>query len=435
MEKKVYDLINETLYTEVLPNGLKVNLLPKEGFHKTYALFTTDYGSIDEEFKPLGQTEFVKVPDGIAHFLEHKMFEKEDGDVFQLFGKQGASANAFTSFTKTSYLFSSTDHIEQNLKTLLDFVQAPYFTEETVEKEKGIIGQEIQMYDDDPNWRTFFGLLQAMYPKHPLHIDIAGTVASIAEITAEDLYLCYNTFYHPSNMNLFVVGKMDPHEMMRLIRENQASKDFEAMPAIERKFPVETSEDLVKESTIHLDVTRPKAFIGIKGVDALPTDGYELLRYRTAASLLFQMLVGTTSDNYLTMYNEELIDDSFSFEFNLDRGFYFADFGGDTDQPQELVARLKTILLTAQASPELTEERLMLLKKRLMGNYLQSLNSLEYIANQFSKDHFGEATLFDMMEVIDSITLADIYQIAAQFIKEEAMVTLYVEPKTEAITE
>ncbi|MGX6961995.1 EF-P 5-aminopentanol modification-associated protein YfmH [Vagococcus xieshaowenii] len=429
MEKKVYELINETLYTETLPNGLKVTLLPKEGFHKTYALFTTDYGSIDEEFKPIGQDEFVKVPDGIAHFLEHKMFEKEDGDVFQLFGKQGASANAFTSFTKTSYLFSSTDQVEKNLTTLLDFVQAPYFTEETVEKEKGIIGQEIQMYDDDPNWRTFFGLLQAMYPKHPLHIDIAGTIDSIAEITAEDLYLCYHTFYHPSNMNLFVVGKMDPEAIMTLIRDNQASKAFEAMPPIERKFPVETSEDIVKESTIYLDVTRPKAYVGIKGMEELPTNGYELLRKRTATSLLFQLLIGTTSDNYLTMYNEELVDDSFGFEFNMDRGFYFADFGGDTDQPEALVTRLKEILLTAQDSPELTEERLTLLKKRLMGNYLQSLNSLEYIANQFSKDSFGEATLFDMMNVINSITLKDIYDVVESFIKEDTMVTLYVYPK------
>ena len=429
MEKKVYELINETLYTETLPNGLKVALLPKEGFHKTYALFTTDYGSIDEEFKPLGKDEFVKVPDGIAHFLEHKMFEKEEGDVFQLFGKQGASANAFTSFTKTSYLFSSTDHVEQNLTTLLDFVQSPYFTEETVEKEKGIIGQEIQMYDDDPNWRTFFGLLQAMYPKHPLHIDIAGTVESIADITADDLYLCYNTFYHPSNMNLFVVGKMDPEAIMALIRENQASKAFTAMPPIERKFPEETAADMLKESTIYLDVTRPKAYVGLKGLEELPTDGYELLRYRTAASLLFQMLIGTTSDNYLNMYNEELVDDSFGFEFNMDRGFYFADFGGDTDQPEELAAKLKEILLTAKDSPELTEERLTLLKKRMMGNYLQSLNSLEYIANQFSKDSFGEATLFDMIAVIDSIMLEDIKEVVTHFIKESAMVTLFVYPK------
>lgn len=432
MEKRTYDLINETLYTETLPNGLRVSLLPKAGFHKTYALFTTDYGSIDEEFIPLGQKEFTKVPDGIAHFLEHKMFEKEEGDVFQIFGRQGASANAFTSFTQTSYLFSSTDNINENVETLLDFVQRPYFTEETVEKEKGIIGQEIQMYDDDPNWRTFFGVLQAMYPKHPLHIDIAGTIDSIAEITAEDLYLCYNTFYHPSNMNLFIVGKMDPEEMMTLIKNNQASKEFELAPAIERRFPKETKEDIVKVSELKLAVTRPKAYVGIKGVAELPTDGFELLRFRTAASLFFQLLIGTTSDNYLSMYNDGLIDDSFGYEFNLDRGFYFADMGGDTDNPKELASHLKELLLTAKESKEIIDERLVLLKKRMMGSYLQSLNSLEYIANQFSKDQFGEATLFDMIEVIDSISLEDIHHVIDHFVLEENMVEFYVTPIVEA---
>src|SRR5699024_5710194 len=205
MHKKSYPLLNETLYEEILANGLKVLLLPKKNFHKTYGLFSTNYGSIDNKFGYAGE-DLQQVPDGIAHFLEHKMFEKKEGDAFQLFGKLGASANAFTSFTRTSYLFSATENIKKNLLTLLDFVQDPYFTEETVEKEKGIIGQEIQMYQDDPNWRLFFGILQNLYPKHPLHIDIAGTIASIEKITAADLYRCYQVFYHPANMTLFVVG-------------------------------------------------------------------------------------------------------------------------------------------------------------------------------------------------------------------------------------
>ena len=181
MHKKRYEQINETLYYERLDNGLKVYLLPKEGFHKTYGLFSTNYGSIDNHFGFKNQA-LHQVPDGIAHFLEHKMFEKEQGDVFQKFGELGASANAFTSFTRTSYLFSATNHIKENLDTLLDFVQEPYFTPETVEKEKGIIGQEIQMYDDDVNWRQFFGMLRNLYPNHPVGIDIAGTVDNIATL-------------------------------------------------------------------------------------------------------------------------------------------------------------------------------------------------------------------------------------------------------------
>ena len=169
----------------------------------------------------------MKVPDGIAHFLEHKLFEKEDGDVFQQFSRQGASANAFTSFTRTAYLFSSTSDVEKNLETLVDFVQDPYFSEKTVEKEKGIIGQEITMYDDNPDWRLYFGLIQNLYQNHPVKIDIAGTIESISHITKDLLYECYNTFYHPSNMLLFIVGPVDPNKFMDQVRENQAKKDIQ----------------------------------------------------------------------------------------------------------------------------------------------------------------------------------------------------------------
>ena len=429
MNKKEYQLINEVLYTEVLENGLTVYLLPKKDYNKTYGLFTTNYGSIDNEFVPLGQEEFVKVPDGIAHFLEHKMFEKEDGDVFQQFGRQGASANAFTSFTKTSYLFSTTDQVETNLETLLNFVQDPYFTKETVDKEKGIIGQEIQMYLDDANWRLFFGTLGNLYPKHPLHIDIAGTVASINEITAEDLYTCYNTFYHPSNMTLFVVGKMDPEEMMAFIRENQAAKTFAKAKPIKRHFPKETAADIVKESSIEMAISRPKVIVGLKGLDEVPTDGKALLKYKTTANLLFQLLFGNTSKNYLNLYNEGLLDDSFGYEFSLDRSFHFADFGGDSDQPEQLAERIEAILFSAAESSEVTEENLSLLKKKMIGKYFQSLNSLEYIANQFSQSLYGEATLFDTPEVIESIQMSDIQTFAQTFIQEDGVSRFYMYPK------
>lgn len=429
MNKKEYPQINEVLYTEVLENGLTVYLLPKEDYNKTYGLFTTNYGSIDNEFVPIGEKEFVKVPDGIAHFLEHKMFEKEDGDVFQQFGRQGASANAFTSFTKTSYLFSTTDQVEQNLETLLDFVQEPYFTKETVEKEKGIIGQEIQMYLDDSNWRLFFGTLGNLYPKHPLHIDIAGTVESIGEITAEDLYTCYNTFYHPSNMTLFVVGKMEPEEMMTFIRNNQSAKTFTKAAPIQRHFPKETASDIIKESSIEMAISRSKVIVGLKGLDEVPTDGKELLKYKTTANLLLQLLFGNTSQNYLNLYNEGLLDDSFGYEFNLDRSFHFADFGGDSDQPELLAQRIEEILLTVDENPELTEANLSLLKKKMIGKYFQSLNSLEYIANQFSQSLFGETTLFDTPEVIESVQLVDVKNLAKVFINPEGLSRFYMYPK------
>lgn len=426
MDKQVYDKINETLYKEVLPNGLTVYLLPKDGYHKTYGLFSTNYGSIDNTFVPRDSDEFITVPDGIAHFLEHKMFEKEEGDVFQKFGEQGASANAFTSFTRTSYLFSTTDQLELNLATLLDFVQEPYFTEESVQKEQGIIGQEIQMYQDDPNWQQFFGILKNMYPKHPLHIDIAGTVESIAEITAEDLYTCYRTFYHPSNMTLFVVGNLEPEALMSFIRENQAQKEFAAPEPIQRQFPKETLEDIVKVSEQKMPVAMPKSIVGIKGISALPEDDKERLIFKLSVDLLLQLLVGNTSQNYLRLYNEGIIDDSFGYEFSLDRSFYFADFGGDTEKPEQLADEVTKILLNFEQDPEVNEENLILLKKKMLGKYFQSLNALEYVANQFTQSLFGEWTLFDMPELIQSVQLKDILAAGQLLIKEEAFSRFYM---------
>ncbi|MFW3307415.1 EF-P 5-aminopentanol modification-associated protein YfmH [Enterococcus faecium] len=428
MNKTEYEQINETLYHEVLPNGLTVYLLPKNDYHKTYGLFSTNYGSIDNEFIPYGEKEKVKVPDGIAHFLEHKLFEKEDGDVFQLFGKQGASANAFTSFTKTSYLFSTTDQVEKNLTTLIDFVQAPYFTEETVNKEKGIIGQEIQMYEDDPNWRMFFGILNNLYPTHPLHIDIAGTVESIDKITAQDLYTCYRTFYQPSNMVLFVVGKMEPEKLMKLIRENQEAKNFPPKQEIVRYFP-ENTKEIIKQSALEAAITRDKFVLGIKGLDTLPQEGTELLRYKTAINLLFQMILGNTSRNYLAMYNQGIIDDSFGFEFSLDREFHFADFSGDTDEPEKAAEKVKEIILGFADDPEVSETNLDLLKKKMLGQYFQSLNSIEYIANQFTQSLFGDRILFDLPEIIDSIQMKDLLAAGEAFISEEAFSEFYMRPK------
>ena len=428
MNKTEYEQINETLYHEVLPNGLTVYLLPKNDYHKTYGLFSTNYGSIDNEFIPYGEKEKVKVPDGIAHFLEHKLFEKEDGDVFQLFGKQGASANAFTSFTKTSYLFSTTDQVEKNLTTLIDFVQAPYFTEETVNKEKGIIGQEIQMYEDDPNWRMFFGILNNLYPTHPLHIDIAGTVESIDKITAQDLYTCYRTFYQPSNMVLFVVGKMEPEKLMKLIRENQEAKNFPPKQEIVRYFP-ENTKEIIKQSALEAAITRDKFVLGIKGLDTLPQEGTKLLRYKTAINLLFQMILGNTSRNYLAMYNQGIIDDSFGFEFSLDREFHFADFSGDTDEPEKAAEKVKEIILGFADDPEVSETNLDLLKKKMLGQYFQSLNSIEYIANQFTQSLFGDRTLFDLPEIIDSIQMKDVLAAGEAFISEEAFSEFYMRPK------
>lgn len=426
-----YPNLQEEIFTQTLPNGLKVVLVPKPGFQKTYGLFSTNYGSIDETFIPLGQKEKITVPEGIAHFLEHKMFEKEEGDVFQKFSQLGASANAFTSFTKTSYLFSATENILENLTTLLDFVQTPYFTEASVEKEKGIIAQEIQMYQDDANWRLFFAVLQNLYPKHPLHIDIAGTVESIKKITAKDLYQCYETFYHPSNMTLLVVGNIEISEMMAVIEKNQKEKEFLPPTKIKRFFPTETPADICPHQILKMDVLVPKVALGIKNFTQIPTDEFAQMKFKLIGNLLLELILGDSSKAYLELYNEGLLDDSFSFEFNLERSFCFGDFSGDSAQPEVLLARLKALLFSKKAFDELTAENLARLKKKTIGKYLQSLNSVEYIANQFFQTPQAKGNLYEIPAVLEAITLEEVRDFANEFLKAAHSTTVTLLPGVE----
>ncbi|EOO10350.1 zinc protease [Bacillus cereus str. Schrouff] len=427
MEKIVYEQLKETLYYEKLPNGLDVYVLPKQGFNKTFATFTTKYGSVDNTFVPLGKEEMIRVPDGIAHFLEHKLFEKEDHDAFQLFSKQGASANAFTSFTRTAYLFSCTSNVEQNLNTLLNFVQEPYFSEKTVEKEKGIIGQEIQMYQDNPDWRLYFGLIDSLFVKHPIKIDIAGTIESISKITKDLLYECYETFYHPSNMLLFVVGAIDPEKTMDLVRENQAEKDYKNQPEIVRSFEEEPNEVNEKKKIISMPVQTPKCLVGTKATN-LKEKGQALLKQEIALTLLLDYLFGKSSVHYEALYNEGLIDDSFSYDYTEENNFGFAMVGGDTKQPDELADRLKDILLKTDYD-QLDAAALERVKKKKIGGFLRSLNSPEYIANQFTRYAFNESSLFDALTVLEGLTVQDLQEVAKLLLSEEKMSVCQVLPK------
>lgn len=428
MEQITYDQLQEELYYEQMANGLKVYVLPKPGFNKTFATFTTNYGSIDNEFIPLGQKEYVKVTDGIAHFLEHKLFEKEDGDVFQQFSKQGASANAFTSFSRTAYLFSSTDQVEKNLLTLIDFVQEPYFSEQTVEKEKGIIGQEITMYDDNPDWRLYFGLIENMYQHHPVKIDIAGTIESIRPITKDMLYECYHTFYHPSNMLLFVVGPVDPKRIIDLVRKNQEEKDFVKGEAIQCK-QVEEPVGVAKDrQVLHMNVQMSKCLVGLKAYPREKT-GKEKQKNELIINVLLEMLFGRGSENYLQLYESGLIDDTFSFDFTRERDFGFAMIGGDTSDPDKLADTLKTMLLEAKTGQVFTNEKLERAKKKNIGTFLRAFNSPEYIANQFTRYTFNGMDLFQVVPILEEITLADIQAAATNFIEKERFTVCQVVPK------
>jgi predicted Zn-dependent peptidase len=428
MEKINFDQLQEELYHEKLPNGLNVYILPKKGFNKTFATFTTKYGSIDNNFVPFGKEEYVKVPDGIAHFLEHKLFEKEDGDVFQQFSKQGASANAFTSFTRTAYLFSSTSDVEKNLETLVDFVQEPYFSEKTVEKEKGIIGQEITMYDDNPDWRLYFGLIQNLYQNHPVKIDIAGTIESISHITKDLLYECYNTFYHPSNMLLFIVGPVDPNKFMDQVRENQAKKDYKKMPEIQRKFEDEPLQTAEQKQILEMNVQTSKCLIGMKALHVDQT-GSELLKNELTMNVLLDLLFGKSSENYNQLYTEGLIDETFSYDYTQEQGFGFAMIGGDTEKPDKLTEQLKNMLFHAKNATSFTEEQLERAKKKKIGSFLRAVNSPEYIANQFTRYAFNDMNLFDVVPTLEKITLDDVKRLASEVISEERFSVCQVIPK------
>lgn len=416
-----FDQLKEELFYEKQPNGLDVYILPKTGFNKTYATFTTKYGSIDNVFVPLEKSEYTHVPDGIAHFLEHKLFEKEDHDAFQLFSKQGASSNAFTSFTRTAYLFSCTSNVETNLNTLLDFVQSPYFTEKTVEKEKGIIGQEIQMYQDNPDWRLYFGLIDSMYEKHPVKIDIAGTIESISGITKDLLYECYHTFYHPSNMLLFIVGPVDPVSLMDLVRNNQAKKNYSKQPEIKRLFEEEPEHVATKKLVIPMQVQTPKCLVGIKGKDKAHT-GREKLKYEITISLLLDCLFGKSSSNYERLYNDGLIDDTFSYDFTEESSFGFAMIGGDTKDPDELAKRIIDILLQTNEKT-LSDAVVDRAKKKKIGGFLRSLNSPEFIANQFTRYAFNGSNLFDALSILEEISVQDIVA-AANECRDEKRISI-----------
>ncbi|MFF3925578.1 EF-P 5-aminopentanol modification-associated protein YfmH [Paenibacillus lactis] len=405
MERIHYDNLQETLYYEVMDNGLRVYVLPKPGFQKTYATFATKYGSVDNHFKVEGEAE-VRVPDGIAHFLEHKMFEEPEGDIFAKFASNGASANAFTSFDQTVYLFSATDHIHENLETLIDFVQNPYFTDQNVEKEKGIIGQEINMYQDNPDWRVYFGLIEAMYKVHPVHIDIAGTVESIGTITKEDLYTCYNAFYHPSNMLLFVVGGVDPEETMNLIRSNQARKSYDQQGKIERIFDPEPTEVAEKRRESRLAVSLPKCLFGFKEKET-GLSGEEQLRRDLTTKLMMDLLFGASTELYQKLYEDDLISDSFGHEYNSSPEYAFSAVGGDTKDPDALLARIREEVDKLKASG-FREDDFERARKKKMGGYLRMLNSPENIAHEFTRYQFRGADLFKVLPVYESITLEEV---------------------------
>jgi predicted Zn-dependent peptidase len=397
--------LTASIVTKKLRNGLTVCLIPMPGFRQVYTGFTTRYGSVDRTFRVGGKGDFITVPDGIAHFLEHKMFEQKEGDVFADFAAHGAAANAFTSFDQTTYLFTCTDDVTENLTILMNYVQDPYFTHENVEKEKGIIGQEIRMYDDNPDWRVYRGLREALFHKHPVRIEIAGTEESIAEIDKDTLYQCYETFYHPENMALVVAGGFDVDAVMTCIEDNQAAKSFSKMGPIERDTPTEPKTPFQKSSSTHLSVHQAQCLIGWKD-PATGFAGRELMVRELLTGVVMDTLFGKGGDLYHELLDGGLIDGHFGWQYEISESYAYALAGGNSSDPDALVEAINGALEEAIREGLLVDafERN---RRKSLGQFTMSLDSPTSVGRGWTSYWLHGADVFDSIEVLESLGIKE----------------------------
>lgn len=410
MTKNYYEHINETIYSEKLDNGLEVYVVPKKDYDKTYAIISTRYGGIDNRFIPYNKKCYVEYPRGIAHFLEHKLFEMEDGvDASMRLTKLGASSNAFTAFDRTSYLFSTTSNVKECTEYLLDFVQSPYFTDENIKKECGIIEQEIKMYLDDPDSALFWGTLKNLYKDNFIATDLVGSVESINKITKDMLYSCYNTFYHPSNMSLFIIGNVDI-DIFEVIKENQAKKSFLPIKEIKRKYVYDKFEPLVKESIKYMDVLIPKVSLGVrfKGV----MDNPQMMDIKL--SLLCNIFFGESSDFRMELMDKGLINDSFGYYADFNKSASFFMLTGDSEKPDELYKILEDYV-TDLPNKEIDEYLFECAKRNLIGQYIYLLNSLESTAQTFTTCLYSGNNLYTIIDEIKKFDVSSLDEVKDLF--------------------
>lgn len=382
-------------------SGLKIFVMPKENYKSTYAVFGTKYGSIDTRFKRSDSDEFTVVPEGIAHFLEHKLFESEELDAFTRYAETGASANAYTSFDKTCYLFQCSDRFEDSLKILLDFVTHPYFTKETVEKEQGIIGQEITMYYDVAGWMSTFNLLRCLYKNHPVRIDIAGTVESISEITDKLLYDCYNTFYNLHNMALVVVGNADVDKIVEICDEYlEPAQNV----TVERSFEDEPRDIVKSYDEYHLAMSVPVFSFGYKEKCETPE---RTLKEVVETNILLEVLIGESSPLYSSLIEKGLINSSFSKEYFVGYGYEAIMFDGESTNPQAVADEIKKEVARLKATG-IDDDLFETVRRNLYGKEIMQYNDIDAIANGMISCYFSNYAIFDTMDIYKNVTKADI---------------------------
>jgi predicted Zn-dependent peptidase len=403
METIGSSLLEEQYYKVMHKSGVTLLLCPMRGFSTAYALFGTNYGSMDVTFKTPEDEDFVEVPAGIAHYLEHKLFENEDGDAFQRFAATGASANAYTSFDKTCYLFSCTQNFEKSLEILLDFVTRPYFTDETVQKEQGIIGQEIRMYDDNPDWQVYFNLLKALYQKNPVRVDIAGTVESIAEINKELLYRCYNHFYNLHNMVIAIAGNFTVESVLEVAdRVLKAAEPFQT----KRRLPEEPDEVCQRKIETELEVATPMFQMGFKLKGG---DSAENMRNQILDEILVEIIAGENTPIYRELYDKGLINATFGGEAMAVRSLLAVTFGGESREPETVYEAILERVRQLKRDG-ISEKLFQQCKKATYGRYIGMFSRPEAVASTLLLSHFTGVEMYSLIESLGNVTREQLEQ-------------------------
>ncbi len=401
MEKQIFESdIGESYTLAALQNGLKVYICEKPYYSSAYAVFGTKYGSVDTAFSKNGG-DTICVPEGIAHFLEHKLFESEDGDAFSKYAKTGAMANAFTSFDRTCYLFSCSDNFDENLEILLDFVQSPYFTKETVEKEQGIIGQEIRMYDDSPSWRVLFNMLSAMYVNHPVKIDIAGTVESISKIDSDLLYKCYETFYNPSNMFICIAGNVDTKQVLKKIESSVKNSEKIDIHRAGIDEPSTVNKNYVEQK---FPVLTPMFCYGFKQKIESP---YRRIKSKVCVELLLEIICGEASPLYKRLMDEGLINDEFDFEYFTGRDYASIIFSGESQEPKRVAEEISKEIANIREHG-FDKKLFSAVKCSLYGDAVRSFNSVESIALSLTDCAVSDFDLFEKIKFLKTVSYDDV---------------------------
>ncbi|MDU7550233.1 MAG: pitrilysin family protein [Streptococcus mitis] len=420
-EEKYYPAVKEMVYRTRLSNGLTVALLPKKEFKEVYGSVTVQFGSVDMLVTEV-DGDVKEYPAGIAHFLEHKLFEREDAsDLMSAFTSLGADSNAFTSFTKTSYLFSATDHFLDNLDLIDELVTSAHFTEDSILREQDIIQQEREMYQDDPDSCLFFSTLANLYPGTPLATDIVGSEESISQINLTNLQENFTRFYKPVNMSLFLVGNFDLERVQDYF-ESKKLKDLDVQDVAREKFVLQA----VKQTdSMRMEVSSPKLAIGIRGKQDVAED--DCYRHHILLKLLFTMMFGWTSDRFQKLYESGKIDASLSLEVEVTSRFHFIMLTMDTKEPVALSHQFKKAIRNFTKDLDITEDHLDIIKREMFGEFFSSMNSLEFIATQY--DAFGQGeTIFDLPKILQEITVEDVLDAGHHLIDDGDIVDFTIFP-------